>query len=185
MEFCVLLEELFHIGVKGKCWRLIQQWYRDPISQVRLGDLLSKPFNINRGIHQGSVLSPTLFILVTDPLLCKLRQKQLGLSVNGLFLGAFAHADDIRSSAANLMDAKEQITTVDSFTKSRGLHLCPEKCALLHLSHQFTSPSISVGEACLPVEKSVKCLGVRWDSTPSMSQKEQMKLAPLSSHMDS
>ena len=63
VEFCVLLEELFHAGVKGKCWRLLQQWYRDPISQVRLGDLLSKPFNINRGI---SVLSPTFFNLVMD-----------------------------------------------------------------------------------------------------------------------
>ena len=121
-----------------------------------------------------------------DPLLCKLKQKQLGLSVNGLFLGPFAHADDIWSSAANLKDAKEQITTVDSFTKSRGLHLCPEKCALLHSSHQFISPSISVGEAWLPVDKSVKCLGVWWDSPPSpLLQKEQINLAQLSSHMDS
>ena len=27
VELCVLLEELFHAGVKGKCWRLIRQWY--------------------------------------------------------------------------------------------------------------------------------------------------------------
>ena len=63
VEFCVLLEELFHTGIKGKCWRLIQQWYHNPMSQVRLGNLPSKPFNINCGIRQGSVLSLTLFNL--------------------------------------------------------------------------------------------------------------------------
>ena len=108
VEFCVLLEELFHAGVKGKCWRLMQQWYRDPINQVRLGNSLSKSFNVNRGIRPGSVLSPTLLNLAMDPLLCKLRQKRLGLSVNGL-LGASAHADDIRSSAANLMMPRSKL----------------------------------------------------------------------------
>ena len=59
--------------------------------------------------------------------------------VNGLFLGAFAHSDDICLSATihNLMDAKEQVTTIDSYTKSRGLNPCPEKCVLflLHASN--------------------------------------------------
>ena len=99
VEFSVLLAELFRVGVKGKCWRLIRQWYCDPISQVKLGNQLSKPFYIRRGIRQGSVLSPSLFNLVMDPLPTTLKSRGLGLSVNGLFLGAFAHADDIRTSA--------------------------------------------------------------------------------------
>ena len=61
-----------------------------------------QPFvNVGRGIRQGSV-SPTLFNLVLDPLLLKLSESSLGLSVNGLFLGAFAHAEDIRTLASNL-----------------------------------------------------------------------------------
>ena len=151
----------------GKYWRHIRQWYCNPVSQVRLGNTLSKPFNINRGIRQRSVLLPTLFNLVMDPLLCKLRQRHLGLSVNDLFLGGFAHADDIRSSATNLMDTTEQVATIDSFTKSRGFCLCPEKCALLSSSKQPMASSIAAGETCLPVEKSVKCLGVWWDFAPS------------------
>ena len=102
----ILLEQLFHAGVRGKCWRLIWQWYCNPTSQVKLGNLLSKPFAISRGIHQGSILSPTLLNLVMDPLLSKLRARCLGLSINGLFLGVFAHADYIRTIASNLADAK-------------------------------------------------------------------------------
>ena len=131
LEFSVLLEELLRVGVKGKCWRLIRQWYCDPVSQVKLGNQLSKPFYIRRGIRQGSVLSPSLFNLVMDPLLTTLKSRGLGLSVNGLFLGAFAHADDIRTSATNFEDVAERAAIVDSFTKSRGLCLCPEKCTLL------------------------------------------------------
>ena len=75
VEFSALLEELFRVGVKGKCWRLIRQWYCDPVSQVKLGNQLSKPFYIRRGIRQGSVLSPTLFNLVMDQLLTTLKSR--------------------------------------------------------------------------------------------------------------
>ena len=77
-------------------------------SQVKLGNSLSKSFNVSQGIRQGSVLLLMLFNPVMDPLLSTLRQRCLGLkSVNGLFLGAFAHTDDIHTSAANIEDATE------------------------------------------------------------------------------
>ena len=40
----------------------------------------SEPYLIQRGVKQGSVLSPTLFLLVRDPLLRVLEQSGLGLS---------------------------------------------------------------------------------------------------------
>ena len=57
---------------------------------------------------------------------------------------------------------------MDTFTKSRGVKLCPEKCALLSSGHASTDPlSITVAGTCFPVESSVKCLGVWWDSSSS------------------
>ena len=53
-------------------------------------------------LRNSLVLSPFLFNFVINPLLSNLKHRNLGLSVNGLFLGVFAHADNIRSSAANL-----------------------------------------------------------------------------------
>ena len=123
VKFSVLLEELFRVGVKGKCWQLIRQWYCDPVSQVKLGNQLSKPFYIRCGICQGSVLSPSLFNLVMDPLLTTLKSRGLGLSVNGLFLGTFAHGDDIRTSATNFEDVAEQAAIVDSHKVQGSLPL--------------------------------------------------------------
>ena len=92
-------------------------------------------------------------------------------TAHGLFLGAFAHADDFRTMASNMEDATEQASVVYSFTKSRGLHLCLEKCALLPSSNRLTPLSLDVNnEVSLPVEKSVKCLGVWWDTTSLSSR---------------
>ena len=51
VEFSVLLTELFTAGIQGKCWRLIHHWYRNLISQVKLGKNLSRTFCLERVIR--------------------------------------------------------------------------------------------------------------------------------------
>ena len=64
---------------------------------MKLNGKFSESYTMERGVLQGSVLSPTLFLLVMDPLLKKLEENQLGPRVSGLYAGCFAHADDIRT----------------------------------------------------------------------------------------
>ena len=104
VEFCVLLQSWFHAGIKGKCWRLVRDWYCNLTSQVKLGSSMSEPYSICHGIHQGSILSPMLFNLIMDPLLSEMSSKCFVISINGLFFSAFAHADDLRTMAANIED---------------------------------------------------------------------------------
>ena len=87
VQFSALLTELFKAGTQGKCWRLIRHWYCNPTSQVKLGNNLSRSFNLARCIRQGSVLSPSLFNLVLDPLLSSLKQQSLGLDYFWVFGG--------------------------------------------------------------------------------------------------
>ena len=61
-------------------------WHENLHAQVKFGKFLSVHFPIRRGIRQGSVMSPSLFNLVMDPLLADLKSKDLGLSIQGLFL---------------------------------------------------------------------------------------------------
>ena len=47
---------------------LVQSMYKDVRSRVRVGDGYSKEFGVGVGVHQGSVLSPLLFIIVLEAL---------------------------------------------------------------------------------------------------------------------
>ena len=73
VEYPVLLEKLFDVRVNGKMWRLLKSWYDGGHCKVRLNGMLSEIFQVERGVKQGSVLSPALFLLVMDPLLRQLQ----------------------------------------------------------------------------------------------------------------
>ena len=92
-----------------------------------------------------------------DPLLADLKSKDLGLSIQGLFLGAFAHADDIHTATTNQDDTAEQVKTVASFVDRNGLKLSTEKCGIVIAGRDGMDPPPVAG---LPVEESVKFLGV-------------------------
>ena len=48
--------------------KLVQRMYENVLSRVRVGEGLSDEFEVKVGVHQGSVLSPLLFIIVLEAL---------------------------------------------------------------------------------------------------------------------
>ena len=119
-------------------------------------------------------MSPSLFNLVMAPLLSDLKSKDLGLSIHGLFLGAFAHAGDICTTTTNPDDTAEQVKTVASFADRNGLKLSTEKCGIVIAGRGGMDPPPSV--AGLPVVESARCLGLWWcsNSTSRKSVEERV-----------
>ena len=109
VEFPVLVDRLFSIG---KTWRLIRNWYAGGMCFVHVDGASSTFFPIERSVHQGSILSPTLFSIVMDPLRRILETSALRLSVNNLYSGAYLHADDIRTFASSVSSLQAQISTL-------------------------------------------------------------------------
>ena len=143
-------------------------------------DQLCAPFAVERGPRQGSVLSPTLFNLVIDPLLYK--DKNMGLSINGLFPGAFGHADDIRTISTNPSDMKDPFNSGNTYINSRGLNLCIEKCGTVVSWHLLTAEN-----SPLLVEEAVKCLGVWYHNSTnktSICDRINKARAAFSAHGD-
>ena len=95
VEYYVLLKHLFSRGIYGKCWRLIQSYYERPTARVKVNNCLSHEFIIERGVRQGSVLSPSLFLLLIDSLLHRLIEANVGVSLEGIYVGTLAHVDDL------------------------------------------------------------------------------------------
>ena len=64
----VLWWALRSLGVEEWAVRVIQGMYANARSRVRVNGKLSEDFDVTVGVHQGSVLSPLLFILVLEAL---------------------------------------------------------------------------------------------------------------------
>ena len=109
----MLLSQAFECGIVGRAWRLLRSWYTDPKCMVKLEGSFSQEFHLERGVLQGSVLSPTLFLLVIDPLLKELESKCLGPEMSGLFAGIFAHADDVRTLCTSRDILDLQVTCIE------------------------------------------------------------------------
>ena len=56
------------LGIDEWLVRLVQSMYKDVRSRVRVGDGYSEEFGAGVGVHQGSALSPLLFIIVLEAL---------------------------------------------------------------------------------------------------------------------
>ena len=50
VEYPVLLEKLFDVGVNGKMWRLLRSWYNGGSCKVRMDGMLSENFKVERGV---------------------------------------------------------------------------------------------------------------------------------------
>ena len=97
VEYAILLKHLYSRGVHGKCWRIIKGYYDRPTACVKVNGYLSHEFITERGVKQGSVLSPCLFLLLMDGLLQRRKEANAGVSVEGIYMGSLAHANDLRS----------------------------------------------------------------------------------------
>ena len=89
---------------------------------MKYNNIISAPFLISRSVKQGSVLSPSLFLVIMNSLLQKMRQLNCGDSLHGIFVGSAVHADDVRSIAPNIDSIVSQSSEIHSFASDVGLN---------------------------------------------------------------
>ena len=130
---------------------------------VRMRFWRIEPFTVNRGVKQGSILSPTLFLTVMDSLLKEMRKERHGLSISQTYIGAAIHADDLRTIAESKEAVKKQASVISTFAKAVKLKLNSSKMEVLRISRKKHDPEvIQLGDIQLPTTSAVKCLGVWW-----------------------
>ncbi len=165
VQYPILLKQIFDCGINGKAWRLLDSWYKNPRCMVQIRKNLSQSFCLERGVLQGSVLSPTLFLMVINPLLQLLDKHNIGPRINNLFCGAFAHADDIRTIATSRDTLDKQIELIESFTRNNALLLNAQKCEVVCVTTKKATGEEHLctvaGNPLRPTD-SAKCLGHWW-----------------------
>ena len=88
--------------------------YNNAHSRVRVGSEYSEEFEVGVGVHQGSVLSPLLFIIVLEALS---RDFRVGVPWELFF------ADDLVIIATSLEECVERVKAWKEGLESKGLHV--------------------------------------------------------------
>ena len=165
IEIPILLKQLYSISINGKLWRLLKHWYSTSSARVKVNGCVSSCFNISRGVKQGSVLSPTLFLIVMDFLLRRMRESQYGLYVRGTYMGGAIHADDLRTTAASSDSVSRQDEVINSFASDSCLKLNTTKFEVVKISRDMAF--VQIGNSIISTSSASKCLGVWWNSNLS------------------
>ena len=99
-----------------------------PNARVKVNNCLSREFSIERGERQGSVLSPSLFLLLINSLIHRLIEANVGVSLEGIYVGTLAHVDDLRSLTCNPHSSEKQALIIHEFLTE---NLNADKCELI------------------------------------------------------
>ena len=108
-----LWKRLWDEGIRGKIWRVIKNLYDKTKSCVLVGGDRTDFFDVEIGVRQGCVLSPTLFSIYINGLAKEIAESGMGIEVGGRKIAILMYADDIvitTDSQADLMKGMEIAT---------------------------------------------------------------------------
>ena len=100
------------LGVDEWIVHLVQGMYSNARSRIRVGEGYSEELEVKVGVHQGSVLSPLLFIIVLEALSCEFR---CGVPWEDLY------ADDLVIIAESLEECVRRLLTWKEAMEEKGL----------------------------------------------------------------
>jgi len=161
-----LLIKLEKIGIRGAVLELFRSYLSNRQQHVKIGDLLSKPLVINRGIPQGTVLGPILFLIYINDMSRELQNGSL-----------ISYADDTvlvfegEHWDTTIETTKLGIINIDKWLKNNSLLLNQSKTKYMKFSlsggQQENLSKLTIqGNSTITIDevKEIKYLGIQIDS---------------------
>ena len=174
---CHLQNTLNALPIPSKLTSLILKLQEGNTTQIEVQNTKTKPIPLNRGVMQGSPLSPALYNLATDHILEEVSHEEIlenhGFSlIQGLpNLSVMGFADDILLIGKNDQSAAHLTEIVISRLKEIGLETNVNKCKCLSIVNgTLTQKSLTLKSgdeiSSVDVHEPIKYLGVSfYDST--------------------
>ena len=128
-------------------------------SCVQNGGFLSEYFQMERGVRQGCPISPLLFILTLELLARDIRNntKIKGLQFAERAIKIKLYADDATLFLRDMMDYREVLSRIKSFSHFSGLQLNKKKSAAMCIGRTNLKNSIKHG---IKFYNRIKILGI-------------------------
>ena len=131
-----LWDKLARYGINGPFLSTLQSLYEEYQCCVEVNGNCTPWFEVNNGVKQGCILSPSLFNLYINDLLKKLGRLGFGVHVgcDGREVGvpALAFADDIALVAPTPNALQSMLTTLEEWCMNNGIAINISKTKIMH-----------------------------------------------------
>ena len=145
----------------------IRNIYKDTKCYIAKDNLTSEFFNIGAGLRQGGVLSPTLFIVIMDDIIKKIKDKTTATVKLGYYklqpvdLTVCAFADDVMICATNEDKLQESLNNWQVILKQYNLKINVEKTKVMARGRDAHDLDVIVNSERLEQVDTFKYLGVK------------------------
>lgn len=157
-----LLSKLLTIGVQGHFYKTVKNLYNKPQSCVLLNDVMTDWFDVECGVKQGDIMSPTLFSIYVNDLALELKNMNLGIQVGDDNICILLYADDIVILAENEDNLQTMLNHIHNWCSKWRLKVNINKTNIVHfrkLSQQQTEFVFNLGDQILNKCSNYKYLG--------------------------
>jgi hypothetical protein len=155
-----LLYKLKGLGFPASLVRWIQNLIQGGKNTL-LGITNSRSFNVERGVPQGSVLSPFLFNCYINEVAKSREIKQLGVRIQNRQIGTTLYADDTALIASSKVNCKKQIQWLSAWAQKWGMEIHPGKTEVMVYAPQCRRTGIRLNNQLLKQCNEYIYLGVK------------------------
>lgn len=165
-----ILRDLHRTGFRGRMVFFIKNFLSDRFFNVKLNQTLSTKHSQQNGIPQGSVVSPTLFLLKINGITENINDPCVMIS---LYMDDFQLSVSHRSLPEIGDKLQQNINHIAVWSDREGYKVSPSKTTATHFTDKpgiFLPPALSYKGRDIQYTDTFKFLGLRWDSKMSWKQ---------------
>ena len=172
-----LFHKLWEKGVRGKMFRVLHNLYQGANRVVSHDGCVTDAFSSDLGLHEGDVISPTLYLYFINDLLSEVWAKHPGITLLGpsdrssCKAVAAMQADDFVAVCSSLEEAQAVAQTVYDYSAKWCFRLNSKKSALMHVSPSGVSNLVESGIVWngvpVPVVSKYRYLGLLFENNCS------------------
>ena len=164
VAYIALFRKLIDRGLNPFIIRFLLNMYTQQNIRVKWNGIYSEPFNVTNGVRQGGIVSPLLFTLYIDDLICKLKRMGIGCHMGRYFCGILGFADDIMLLCPSLDGLRKMIKVCEDYANEHSIIFNGSKSKLLIFGDYLGHVLIEVNGESVPTCKDVVHLGITLSS---------------------
>ena len=139
---------------------LIRNLYWNQRASVRWDRNVSRPFEIQKEVRQGSIISPILFNLYSEFMITEALDEMEGVKFNGVNLTNLRYADDAVILAENEENLQKMMESLNNKCKEYGMAINAKKTMVMVIGAKAeTKCNITIDGLALEQVKRYKYLG--------------------------